>query len=131
MFPLGLSLAAQTAHDYMARPEGWPTRSDFITWCQNMDSVTGAVLVLGGIFFLFAGYRMHRMLVALTGAVIGAYLGAGVCLQAGWPLYYGIPLGALILGLVAWYITPWAAAAIVRASTALTASGFSHTTCRP
>lgn len=112
MFPLGLSLAVQTAHEYMVKPDYWPSAHDFLTWCQNMDPITGAMLILGGTLFLFSGFKMHRFLVGLTGAVLGAYIGAGICMRGGWPLYIGIPIGALILGLVAWYITAWAAAGI-------------------
>lgn len=107
-----IPLAAQTAHEYLAHPSYWPDRAEFLTWCRNMDPITGGVLVLAGLVFLFSGFKMHRALVALNGAIIGAYLGAGAAHQFGLPIWAGIPIGALLLGVPAWFFTAWSAAAL-------------------
>ncbi len=104
-----LAQTTTTVHQWAVHPTFWPTRADFVMWCQNMDPVTGAVLIMGGLVFLFSGFKSHRLLIGLTGAVVGAYVGAGISLKYSLPLMAGIPTGALILGVVSFYMTAWAA----------------------
>lgn len=105
-------LSAPTAHQYLVYPNYWPTIADFITWCRAMDPITGAVLIVGGFLFLFSGFKMHRMLVATTAAVIGAYLGAGLAMRSGMPILAGAPIGAILFAILAWFATAWTAAAV-------------------
>src|SRR5512133_1135765 len=92
-------VSAQTCHEWLINPSvGWPTQDNFRTWCQNMDSITGAVLVVAGFIFLFNGFKNHRMLIGLTGATLGAYLGGGVALKMGMPIWMGLAVGLMFLG---------------------------------
>lgn len=107
------AVSAQTCHEWLINPSvGWPTQDNFRTWCQNMDSVTGAVLVVAGFIFLFHGFKNHRMLIALTGATLGAYLGGGVALKMGMPIWMGLAVGLMFLGVFSYFFTSWAAAAV-------------------
>ena len=112
MMPLSFLLQARTVHEFLIMPNYWPSLSDFVIWCENMDHITFAVLILGGYLFLFSGFKMHRLLIGLTGGVAGAYTGAGICMRSGLPVYVGIIVGAAVLGVAAWYLTAWAAAAV-------------------
>ena len=106
-------VSAQTCHEWLIDPSvGWPTQENFRLWCQNMDSITGAVLVVAGYIFLFHGFRKHRMLIGLTGAVLGAYLGGGMAMKAGMPLWIGLMAGILLVGILSYFFTSWAAAAV-------------------
>jgi len=107
------AVSARTCHEWLINPSvGWPTQENFRTWCQNMDSVTGAVLVVAGFIFLFHGFKNHRMLIGFTGATLGAYLGGGVALKMGMPIWMGLALGIMLLGTFSYFFTSWAAAAV-------------------
>lgn len=101
----------QTVHGYMQNPTSIPNRNEVHNWCQHMDSLTAALLIVGGLVFLLSGYKLHRILLALTGAVLGAYIGGRLGGQYGlqWP---GLAIGLLLLGLAAWYVTAWSAAVL-------------------
>lgn len=106
-------VSAQTCHEWLINPSvGWPNQENYRTWCQNMDSVTGAVLVVAGYIFLFHGFKYHRMLIGLTGATLGAYLFGGVALKMGLPIWIGLLLGVMLIGAISYYYTSSAAAGL-------------------
>ena len=76
-----------------------------------MDPITIGVLIICGFLFLFNGFRLHRQLIALTGAIVGGYLGAGLAMRLGLPVLAGAPAGAILLGVAAWFATAWSVAA--------------------
>jgi hypothetical protein len=110
MFPhILLADSPVSVHEWLMRPFSLPQQGDVHIWYQHMDPLTAALLIVGGAVFLFAGYKMHRILLAITGAVLGAYLGAGFGQRYGllWP---GMGIGLLLLGVAAWYVTAGSAA---------------------
>ena len=106
-----LAESSATLHQWLSHPTSWPTMVELRTWCQNMDAGTAALLILAGMVVLFAGYKMHRLLVALTFAVAGGYLGAGLMAHTGM-FWIGMAAGAIIVGVVGWFFTAWSAAAL-------------------
>lgn len=105
-------LEALTVHDYLVQPNYWPGVKDLVNWCVNMDPITIGVLIICGFLFLFNGFKLHRQLIALTGAIVGGYLGAGLAMRVGLPVLAGAPAGAILLGVVAWFATAWSVAAV-------------------
>lgn len=108
---LTLATVGTTANPQMAEPGFWPSQANFHLWCQNMELTTAGLLIIGGVIFAFFGYSMHRLLIALTCGVIGAYFGgyAGESLGIHWP---GLIVGALVLGMIGWFVTAWMAALV-------------------
>jgi hypothetical protein len=105
------TLLATSFWDYFFHPAALPRANDLHTWCQDMDPLSAALLIIGGLVFLLSGFKMHRLLLATTGAVLGACLGGGLGQRYGL-LWAGLAVGLLLLGVAAWYITAGAAAVL-------------------
>jgi hypothetical protein len=83
-----------------------------MTWCHDMDPGSAALLLILGIVFLLFGFTIYRALIALTAAILGAYLGFGITEKMQNMSLIGLSVGAVIFGAVAWVWTNWIAAAI-------------------
>lgn len=106
-----LTESTTTFHQWAAHPNFWPTQANLREWWQHMDPASATVLILGGLVFLFSGFKVHRILIALTAAALGAYLGAGFGDRGG-QFWVGFLGGLLLFGLLAWYFTSFAAAVL-------------------
>lgn len=102
---------AATIHDYLTHMSFWPSEANFLTWCKNLDPASASLLIVGGIIFLFSGFKMHRMLITFTAAILGAYIAGGLSLRFGM-LWIGLVVGAIVCGVLGWYLTALLAAAI-------------------
>jgi hypothetical protein len=104
------TILADSFYDFLKHPT-LPRAGNLHQWIQHMDPLTACVLIIAGIIFMFSGFKMHRILLAMTGAVLGAFMGAGLAERWGlvWP---GAAVGLLALGITAWYLTAWAAAVL-------------------
>ena len=107
-------LAAQTKtlHDWLSQPNYLPTYADVMRWCHNMDPGSAALLIVLGIVFLLFGFTIYRALIALTAAILGAYLGFGLTAKMPNMSLIGLTVGAVVCGVVAWVWTNWIAAAV-------------------
>jgi hypothetical protein len=56
-------------------PLTWPHQADLLTWGQNMEPGTAAILVMMGLVYLLFGYKIFKALVIINAAVLGARLG--------------------------------------------------------
>ena len=108
---IALSILAATTsnvHEYLVSPSYLPRLGDLRNWVQNMDPVAACVLILGGFLYLFKGFKMHRVLLAVTAAIIGGYLGAGLGQRYGL-FWAAIVSGVVLMGIASWYFTAFAA----------------------
>src|SRR5512145_74658 len=83
MYLSHLLAETRTVHDWLSKPTYLPGHADVEVWCHNMDAGTAAVFILVGVLLLFFGYTLHRLMIALTAAVVGAYLGGGLASRVG------------------------------------------------
>jgi hypothetical protein len=114
-------LLTQTIHEAIASPEKLPSSADLLTWIQSMDPGTAALyIIFGGILLLF-GYTMHRTLITITAALLGAYLGYGLGHRVGMPLI-GMAVLAVACGAAAWMWTALVAALVAAVCGALLGS---------
>jgi hypothetical protein len=109
IFTLG---EADTLHEYLVHPDYLPKYGDALHWCHNMDPGSAAMLLVLGAVFLLFGYTIYRALIALTAAILGAYLGFGLCQRMANMSLIGLSVGAVVFGAVAWVWTNWIAAVI-------------------
>ena len=109
--PMLLATSTLTLHQWLVHPSFWPTQAHLRDWCQTLDPGSAALLIITGAFSLFSGYKSHRLLIALTTAAIGGYLGAGHAERYNM-FYVGMACGAVLLGLLGWYFTNLSAAAL-------------------
>ena len=107
-------LAAQTRtlHEWLSHPNYLPSYDDVMKWCHDMDPGSAALLLILGVVFLLFGFTIYRALIALTAAILGAYLGFGLTEKMQNMALIGLSVGAVIFGAVAWVWTNWVAAAI-------------------
>ena len=107
-----LAQHTETVHDWLSQPNYLPNYTDVLTWCRGMDPGSAALLVILGIVFLLFGFTIYRALIALTAAILGAYLGFGLTAKMPNMSLIGVTVGAVVCGVVAWVWTNWIAAAI-------------------
>lgn len=99
-------------HEWLSQPNYLPTHADVMTWCHGMDPGSAALLIVLGIVFLLFGFTIYRALIALTAAILGAYLGFGLTAKMPNMSLIGLTVGAVVCGVVAWVWTNWIAAAV-------------------
>ena len=107
-----LAQHSKTVHDWLAQPNYLPTHADVMTWCRGMDPGSAALLIVLGIVFLLFGFTIYRALIALTAAILGAYLGFGLTAKMPNMSLIGLAVVAVVCGVVAWVWTNWIAAAV-------------------
>ena len=107
-------LAAQTRtlHEWLSHPNYLPNYDDVMKWCHGMDPGSAALLLILGAVFLLFGFTIYRALIALTAAILGAYLGFGLTEKMQNMALIGLSVGAVIFGAMAWVWTNWVAAVI-------------------
>lgn len=102
----------RTYHEWLSHPSYLPTYADVMTWCHEMDPGSAALLLILGVVFLLFGFTIYRALIALTAAILGAYLGFGLTEKMQNMSLIGLSVGAVVFGAVAWVWTNWIAAVI-------------------
>jgi hypothetical protein len=76
---------------------------------RQMHPVEAAILLIIGVAFLLYGFRIYKILVIVTYAVVGVFLGAMAASALNFHPVIGMVGGAIILGLLAWplYLVGW------------------------
>lgn len=107
-----LAQESKTLHEWLSHPNYLPTYAHVMTWCHDMDPGSAALLLILGIVFLLFGFTIYRALIALTAAILGAYLGFGFTEKMQNMSLIGLSVGAVVFGAIAWVWTNWIAAVI-------------------
>jgi hypothetical protein len=107
-----LAEQTRTLHEWLSHPNYLPNYDDVMRWCHRMDPGSAALLLVLGIVFLLFGFTIYRALIALTAAILGAYLGFGLTEKMQNMAPIGLAVGAVVFGAVAWVWTNWIAAVI-------------------
>ncbi len=92
-------------------PSHWPTQTDMLSWCQDMNGATAAILVMGGVVYLFFGFYIFRYLIMANAAALGGYVGALIGHKCG-ETVVGAVLGGFISAAVTWPMMKHSIAAV-------------------
>lgn len=81
-----------------------PTREQFISALESLNTLQAVGIIVFGVFFLFYGYRFFKAMVVVNGIAIGALLGmyiGSMTASSNAPLVMGLA-GAALLGVIAY-----------------------------
>ena len=95
--------------DLLKVPTHWPAQGDLLDWCQHMQPVMAALLVLIGVIYLLFGFKVFKALVMLNAAAVGAAIGftIGQKTDVAFPL---MVLCGFVAAALTWPLMKWAVA---------------------